>query len=330
MKKYFKKIFHRFFIWVASQLDIHFLSADGLLQKNLSFHLCNEKNETQLNSLVNGLDQDSVFMLKTIIARLQQCYEHDFFYIFHLTSQEKERFEYLKEYFYDQIIKISQDNGKIFWDYMGYRLPKKYFEVGIFIDHHGIKFFKNMENIRKRNIIDVGAFIGDSALILEQYTDQKIYAFEADYQNYLMLKETIALNNLNKTIAINQALGEQDGDGMFYSDGIGSSFVFNKNKKATQVKITTLDSYIFSNHINVGLIKVDIEGFEMSFLKGAIKTLKEQKPSLIISIYHNINDFFGIKKFIEDLNLGYSFKIFKPIDHYVAIDTCLLCEVCHD
>ncbi|WP_297680252.1 hypothetical protein [Helicobacter sp.] len=48
---------------------------------------------------------------------------------------------------------------------------------------------------------------------------------------------------------------------------------------------------------------------------------------MLVSIYHQASDFFGIKPFLEDLNLGYTFKAYKPIDGSVSGETCLFCEV---
>ena len=41
------------------------------------------------------------------------------------------------------------------------------------------------------------------------------------------------------------------------------------------------------------------------------KTIKKDKPVLAISIYHSANDFFYIKRYIEEMNLGYKFYIKK-------------------
>lgn len=65
--------------------------------------------------------------------------------------------------------------------------------------------------------------------------------------------------------------------------------------------------------LDVGMIKVDIEGAEQSFLKGAKKTISEQKPTLLISIYHNLDDLMAIKPMIEEWNLGYKFRIYRPV-----------------
>ena len=78
---------------------------------------------------------------------------------------------------------------------------------------------------------------------------------------------------------------------------------------------------------NIGLIKVDLEGAEQRFLKGAEKTIKAQKPLLLISIYHTPSDFFDIKPLIESWNLGYEFTVFNPVDWGILIETMIICEI---
>lgn len=54
---------------------------------------------------------------------------------------------------------------------------------------------------------------------------------------------------------------------------------------------------------------MDIEGAEPFALKGAIETIKTFKPVLAIAIYHSIDDFIHIPKWIDSLNLGYKFYL---------------------
>ncbi|HHU71606.1 MAG TPA: FkbM family methyltransferase, partial [Clostridiales bacterium] len=93
----------------------------------------------------------------------------------------------------------------------------------------------------------------------------------------------------------------------------------------------TLDSYVNENNLNVGLIKVDIEGAEQDFLDGAIETIIQYRPILIISIYHSLDDFFNIKPKLEALNLGYTFKIYRPIlKRSIISETLLIAEIIDD
>lgn len=61
---------------------------------------------------------------------------------------------------------------------------------------------------------------------------------------------------------------------------------------------------------------------------GAEKTIRKYAPVLIISIYHSADDFFKIKTIIDKYNLGYKFKIRKPSDKSIIVDTMLIAEVC--
>ena len=79
--------------------------------------------------------------------------------------------------------------------------------------------------------------------------------------------------------------------------------------------------------MDVGLITVDVEGAEKDLLSGAIETIKSQKPMLFISIYHSVEDFFEIKPWIENLDLGYKFEIIKEQPWTFIADTILKCKI---
>ena len=51
------------------------------------------------------------------------------------------------------------------------------------------------------------------------------------------------------------------------------------------------------------------EGFEVEIVKGALDTIKSQRPLLVVAIYHNAPEFYELKSYLEDLNLGYKFCI---------------------
>lgn len=216
-----------------------------------------------------------------------------------------------------QIFRVADD----MYCYKHYFLPIRHFEASVFIYKHGIDCIEHPESIQNKDILDVGGYIGDSILILKPLTHRRVYSFEATEKNFTLMKETIKLNHLKNVIPEHMALGREKGS--MEMKLAGPSSAFHENGVATvtgteTVQVDTLDAYMEGTDIEVGLIKVDIEGAEQDFLAGARKTIEKHKPVLLMSIYHNADDFFDIKPIIESWNLGYKFRIHKPVDYSVS------------
>ena len=73
-----------------------------------------------------------------------------------------------------------------------------------------------------------------------------------------------------------------------------------------KIEVTTIDTECKDK--KVGLIKMDIEGFEYFAIKGGLETIKRDKPVLLISIYHTGKDFFEIPPMIKSCVSEYMFR----------------------
>ncbi|HEC1715356.1 TPA: FkbM family methyltransferase [Campylobacter coli] len=277
-----------------------------------------------LYNLSKNLDNESIKTINTILYRLKNINEEcDFVFA---NDDEIDKLKDIEQNFLRQIITI--DNETYF--YNGFFLPINHFEASVFFYKHNIDCFQKntLSKIHQKSIIDVGGYIGDSAIVFEkEFPYSNIYCFEASQNNYNLLLKTLKLNNSQKITAINKGLGSENKTIKLSFAGSCSTLCSEISDQYENIEIITLDDYVKTNNIEVGLIKVDIEGFEQDFLKGALETIKKHKLALILSIYHNIDDFFNIKPFIEQLNLGYTFKIIKPVDGSISLETILLCEV---
>lgn len=282
----------------------------------------NNKFQTKLLRLCRNLDNDSIETVMKILCRLKSFYgtsepDKNIF-----SDDEQQKLALMLHNFSKHTLKIN-DN---LYCYKNYFLPINRIDTSVFHYEHSINYLSNMQKIRNTSIIDAGAFIGDSALMLSQLTDDKVYSFEANQENYQLLKKTIRLNSLDRVVPIKIALGAKKGKVQLYQDGIRSSCALVRSKNVATVQMDTLDNYVAKHALNIGLIKVDIEGFEQQLLKGAIKTIKAQRPTLLLSIYHTPDDFFSIKPMIESWNLGYRFQIVKPLDKNILLETLLIAE----
>jgi FkbM family methyltransferase len=284
--------------------------------------------------LLCGLDERSQDIVVTSVNRLKRLAASTRPVDIFTDSEKKIRGE-LRDNFTRKIIKLDEN---LFY-YKGYFLPKNYFSSGMFYFDSGMTLLQNTKAVKENNIIDVGAYIGDSAIFLSKYTEKKVYAFEALSENFVLMRKTIELNSLANIVPVCSALGEEHGETVLHILPDFPSIATSKGKftlhsdddkkcetEARVVSVETLDRYVEKNNITVGLIKVDIEGAEQLFLQGAIKTIRRDRPALLISIYHNPDDFFDIKPLIEGWDLGYHFSIFSNPATFL-VDMMLVAEV---
>lgn len=186
----------------------------------------------------------------------------------------------------------------------------------------------NIDYLKDKDIIDAGAFVGDSALIRSKYTEENVYAFEPTRQSYELMLETIKMNNRKNIVPVKKGIGAEDSVEIanIFSSGSSAKFDIGTGEKE-EIELTSIDKYVEENELNVGLIKSDVEGFEQELLRGAIKTIFDKRPILLISIYHTMDDFFYIKPLIDSWNLGYKFRVAKPIMGQILLETLLVAEV---
>jgi len=276
-------------------------------------------------NLIKNLDEESITTVNKILGRMKKLLESEAEFLEIFDKDEIYAINKQRKDLHFNIIKLNEDC----FAYKKYFLPKKDFESCVFYDKHELDKIKNLSKVKNKNIIDAGGFIGDSALILSEYTDKNVYSFEPIKENYQYLLKTIELNKLKNVMPYNLGLGSKSDKIEIFSDEARSSVNINRleTEKKETVKIITLDDFVNENKLDIGLIKVDIEGYEQEFLKGAQNTIKKQKPTLLLSIYHCANDFFFIKSMIESWDLGYKFKIIKPINAQIILETVLIAEV---
>jgi hypothetical protein len=72
--------------------------------------------------------------------------------------------------------------------------------------------------------------------------------------------------------------------------------------------MTTIDEEVENRGIKVGFIKADLEGYGFRMIKGAINTIETQRPVLSIGIYHNYEELFEIKPFLQEQIADYMFE----------------------
>lgn len=281
----------------------------------------------EYDEMVRGLDEASLIVVERILARIQALGKSSRDGILDLfTPEEKAEITAMITNFLTAIVPLGQ--GCYVW--RNQKLPIRHFEPSVLYDKHGIHKLSGLDRIRGRDIVDAGGFIGDSALVFSPYTERKVYSFEPIAENYTNMLKTIELNSLQNVVPIRCALGAETGTTVFSVDGSASKAATDKDAcRKEEAPVCCLDEYVEEHGLTVGLIKTDLEGGEQEFLRGAKKTIKRDRPALIISIYHSTSDFFHIKRMLTAWNLGYSFQVHMPASGNILLETVLIAE-CRD
>jgi FkbM family methyltransferase len=202
------------------------------------------------------------------------------------------------------------------------------------IINNGLKLPKNY------CIIDSGAHIGDGAipiahaLSIYNRNDIKVIAIEPSINKCNFIKKVIQLNNITNLQVINCGLSNKNKilfenqlpiwwkitnntGATTYSEQktLYDKFIetiFNTNNN--QIKCKSIDSLYSNNIINnpIGIIHLDIEGFEPEALDGAKNIIKKFKPYLSIEDNNNkLNSQINLpKKYRNIKNIGNN-KIYK-------------------
>lgn len=137
-------------------------------------------------------------------------------------------------------------------------------------------------------VVDVGANIGTFAIPVTRATMARVIAVEPVSTTFALLDANVRRNGVDGLITrVRAAVGDAAGDVVLTTGGQSANYVLADQTKARageeQVPSVTLDE-LLRNERRVDLIKVDVEGLELSVLRGALETLARHSPTVLLEI----------------------------------------------
>lgn len=176
------------------------------------------------------------------------------------------------------------------------------------------------------NVIDVGAHIGYFTRLFSEIVGPsgRVFAFEPHPTNFSLLeKNTASCQNVHRE---NKAVSNTEGSARLYVSAYtcSHSLVFMEESAVQteiEVEAITLDAF-WEQHqrFPVHLIKVDVEGAELSVLEGAENLIRENQDLKIIAEFcpeclHSA----GVtpQAFLEQLR-GYGFRLLAILEEGLA------------
>jgi FkbM family methyltransferase len=194
---------------------------------------------------------------------------------------------------------------------------------------HTLKFQKKERDFlhflqllpKSKSVLDIGANIGVMSYYLSKHSYvSKVYAFEPQCDNLVVLKKIINHFKLKNVEVFDFALGDTNGkiqmvlpvQGKTKLHGLShvcheSISEFNTGLKY-DVDIKKLDDIDVVLKDEIGGVKLDVENFEYFVLKGGEALLKRDKPIIYTELWDNQNRVQCIQ-FLEEI--GYKCKQFS-------------------
>ena len=178
---------------------------------------------------------------------------------------------------------------------------------------------------QSRVIFDIGANIGATGLYMSRMaSNSRVYCFEPYPSSFQALEQNIAGNGAPRSlIPVNLALGSKNGKLRFRESEINASGngaipktgLMSRVNRTIQVEAQTLDRFMRRQRIErVDFIKVDVEGFELDMLRGARRTLRRHKPTVLLEFNHWCLSLY--RKTLPEEALDTLFKVFDNIAVY--------------
>lgn len=209
--------------------------------------------------------------------------------------------------------------AKIFHDELSYNIYKgfitshasKQYDTFVPPSQH-IKYFDDdfEENKGFQRFIDCGAFTGDTLIDLNRLKGkiEKIALFESDLLTFQKLLQTVdeGTELWAEEMSLYPCGVWSDTIKLKANNGMGlNSHISNDGNDIIQC--VSLDQVL--KGFKPTFLKMDVEGAEYQALLGSKNIIKESKPDMVISLYHDLRDIWELPLFIHSWDLGYKFYI---------------------
>lgn len=177
--------------------------------------------------------------------------------------------------------------------------------------HRTIRLAKKLAN-QDFVILDIGGGIGASLkLFTENFPGKRILVFEPVAENFRTIQKRFpsssniefvncAAGNENTEKQINLA-GRITSSSLLALSSDPGSRVFNESnlgKQGTEtIKMVRLDDFLEDRSMRIGIMKIDVQGYELNVLKGARTTLN--RTDLVVLEANNHDGYKGSAKYYE-------------------------------
>ncbi len=189
-------------------------------------------------------------------------------------------------------------------------------------------------------IFDVGANIETFSIPLAKATgpDGHIFSFEPNPTAQIRLRQNLTVNQLHNVTIVPTALGAGiDDKGLLYNppgvnQGLSSLSLRSEQDVAVHCNVDTIDNF-FSTHqlTKVDVIKIDVEGAELTVLEGGARTINRFFPYIYVEVStSNLARFGNSPEELRDflLDSGYTpYRVITSRERLIRLERVSVCAL---
>ncbi len=136
-------------------------------------------------------------------------------------------------------------------------------------------------------VVDIGANRGITVTRLARIVGPqgRVVAIEADRGNFALLEQRVRENDLTWVTLVNRAVAEEAGVLRISPRVTQNSGMNSIAERGQAIEAATLDAILGEVGVeSVDAIKIDVEGYEERVLAGAVRTIAEHRPVVLVEV----------------------------------------------
>lgn len=134
--------------------------------------------------------------------------------------------------------------------------------------------------------LDIGAHVGQYTLLAAGLVGEngEVHSFEPNPETFYYLEANVRRNQLRNVRLSTMALADYEGEHTLYLGNLLTSLqrMPDSSGRTAEVRVTTMNAYLAQTGARPDIIKIDVEGAELPFLRGASTLFSGGKRPIIL------------------------------------------------
>jgi FkbM family methyltransferase len=168
------------------------------------------------------------------------------------------------------------------------------------VEFRRIHTYLLQKGILRRNIIDLGAWIGDNSIPWGINNSGIVYAIDPSSENCRFIEKVCELNNLTNVKIIERAISHRNETLSTNYDLTHATF-YPGSSCRNRVEAVTLDHLFESRALeDIGYIHLDVEGMEFKVLQGSTHLIDSCRPIITFEQHLEIEDYNVVLRYLTN------------------------------